>query len=61
MNESECISDADRLLIARASAEALAAARLEQFVSGHLAAVYGLKPGDRIEDNGRIVRAEAAD
>ena len=53
------VSAADRQLIARLETKLASAAELQQFVAGHLAAVYGLQPGDTINDDGRIVPAPA--
>lgn len=61
---AECVSPSDRLMIirmeARIAALQAAAAELQTFVSGHLSAVYKLRQGDMIDDDGAIVRGPAA-
>ena len=61
---AERVADGDRLLIVRMEADKLAllraAAEVEATVGRHLTARYGLRPGDRIEDDGRITRAATA-
>lgn len=58
--EPERVSESDRALLARLTARQRelqrAAAELEGLVQEHFAAVYGLNPGDRIEDDGTIIR-----
>ena len=60
MKNAERVNDSDRMLITRMEArvaEHLAAANAVQvFVQNHLAAVYELKPGDSIGDDGMIAR-----
>lgn len=67
MSDSERISESDRALLARLTARQRemerAAGELQALVQEHLSAIYSLKPGDRIEDDGAITRAtpETAD
>lgn len=61
---TERVSDADRRLIAKMEARiaSLEDSKLELqgLIMNHLATEYGLQPGDRIEDDGTIVRAQGA-
>lgn len=61
---SERITEADRRLIAAMEARiaSLEASKLELqgLITNHLAKEYGLQNGDRIEDDGMIVRAQGA-
>ena len=60
MAQTERLSASDRLLFQRMEADKLAllraAAEVEATVGRYLTALYGLKPGDEIVDDGRIVR-----
>ena len=60
MAQTERLSASDRLLFQRMEADKLAllraAAEVEATVGRYLTARYGLKPGDEIVDDGRIVR-----
>lgn len=58
------VSDADRALLARLTARQRelerAAGELQVLVQEHFSAVYGLSPGDTVEDDGSIVRGGQA-
>ena len=62
-NAPERVSASDRRLIASLTRKLQdlqqAADDLQAFVVDHIAATYTLSVGDRVEDDGRIVRAPA--
>lgn len=57
----ERVSDADRMLIvrmeARQAAHQQAITALQELVMEHLGAVYGMREGDAVLDDGTIARA----
>lgn len=54
--EPEHISVSDQQLVTRLNARIAETQGLQQFVLSHLAASYRLNQGDRIDDDGTIVR-----
>lgn len=53
----ERLSDADLKLLQRRHRLKEQVAFADQFISAHFAEVYGLQPGDVVQDDGAITRA----
>lgn len=57
MTDIERVSDDHRLLVIRTQIRVRSAQEVQALVLEHLSLTYGLKQGDTIDDDGRIVRS----